>query len=396
MRSAKVIKIDTVLSVLIKIFIVVNLFIPYVVKINYRNCTFILSNLISLFLILILGVRKARNKYPILLIVLVFFYNLICFIYNYEYHNYYIEQFNKSISFILLIMLIIKMDIDYFIRNKIINFLIICINLTVVLSIIYYLSGGEAIVIENRDIIFRSQGYFEENRLTWIYGHKSTYGLMLIMFVSIIYRFRRTFTKKINYYISLSLIFIAILISASVTTIVALFIVSSFYYISNKKINKSYLMKAIIPFLIIAFIILLICVINYIGNRRDLTTLGSRTYIFNAARYNLGLYPNGIGKEFGQLRMSAEILMVENFHNIFLNEMLRFSINVGIIYFIIFVAMALFAIRKNTYLSIGIWISCFIIFNMDYSLRTEQLSIFLFLIYLTTMVRYDEDKLFHR
>lgn len=393
MYKYKGINVNKLLQVNIKLFILTNLFFPYVTKLSYRNTIFILGNVFGIVIILGLMYKKKKcknNNYFLWGIVLI--YNIIMLIYNILYHNYFIEQINKSISFILFILLTNRIDAKFIKSYNILDFLIKCIVGSVSLSIIYYLLGGDAIAIENLGILFRRQGEFEANRLTWLYGHKSTYALILLLYISLILKYKDLFKKERNFILSLGLCIIATILTDSATALILIVIILICNYISKFNIKKNTLLKVIIiPFAIGIGIILLKIAFNEINETRNLSTLGSRTYIFEAAIENLSIYPKGVGKEFGNIVMNATVVNVENFHNVFLNEMFRFSIIVGIVYIIWFIAISAFTIRKSGIFAVGVWGACFTMMNVDYALKTEQLSIFLFLIYFILVFRLEVD-----
>lgn len=396
MLSHKGITYDRIISLLIKLFIVICLFFPFVTKEGKLNDIFILSNFICLLIILLCLFKKNVKQFNRSFLVLygfsIIIYNIVCGIYNFNYHHYFIEQINKDISFFMLIILIMKIDKNFLIRYKIINFLTGCIVVTVLLSIIYFFIGGEAVSIENFHIYFSKQGTFDEKRLTWLFGHKSSYALFLILFLNIFVRYRKFFKQKILYIIAISIIIVTIIISGSFTALTLTFVTILFIILGEYDLKRRY---AITIVLLPVFSLAAYCIYKYIYiyilQNRDITTLGMRTYIYRAAALYLGVYPQGIGKLFGNLLLSYDIMTVDNLHNIFLNEMLRFSIPVGIIYTIIFLIICVYSIIKNKIWAIGIWISCFVLFFMDYSLRTELLSLFIFLIYLLFFVDFSNQ-----
>lgn len=395
MRNHKIKSNDKIVSILMKLFIGVSIIFPLVTKPDIRNTVFILSNLICFILMMACLFRKSViNKHKIfykVFILLIILYNLVFAYYNILYHHYFIEQINKTISFILLLMLIKNID-DHFLRaNKIIEFLIMCIMITSIGSIIYYFWGGDAINIQNFEIALRRQGVFVDKRLTWLFGHKSSYGLMLILFLSIIIRYKDLFKIKIIFLFSIVTIVFTIFLTGSSSTLGLTFILLLFSVISKYKFKRNIILTI---FLVIIGVLVsyftAIYIYDIISESRNITTVGHRTYIYGAAKYYLGMYPHGIGKEFGNLIFTYDIMQIDNFHNVFLNEMLRFSILVGLIYTLIFATISFYSIIKNKTWAIGIWIPCFGLFFMDYALTTDFLSIFFFLIYLLFFIELDK------
>lgn len=392
MNKKGTISLNGVLSFFIKIFIFVNLFFPYVNRIDSKNVTFILSNFISSFIILILVFKNRKNKknkiFLFFLLIMIFIYNILAGKNNYLYNNYFIEQINKTISFIFFMALIYKIDDDFIKKYKIIEFLIYSIVTSVFFSFLFYLIGGDALRFENGGFSIRGDGVYSDRRLTWIFGHKSTYGIMLLLFIALVLKNKSIFKRKKNFYLSLGLLIFTTIITGSATTLILLVFVLSAYCISVydfKRVNM--LILALIPLGLLTFSIIALLVLDKVGETRNLATLGSRSYIFKAAINNLKLYPNGIGKEFGSIWMDAVVIRIENFHNIFLNEMLRFSIPVGVMYTLILIYINIYCCLKKNIFYISVVLSTLILCSIDHSLRTEQLSIYFFIIYIIYMTK---------
>lgn len=394
MNKYKIISFNLILSALLKIFIIINLFFPYVERINPKNVTFILSNTIALLIIILLLFKKrSQNNNNIFLtvyIIILIIYNILFARNNLLYSHYFIEQINKNISFILFFMLFYKRDNDFIKKYRIPEFLIQCIIGTVLLSCVFYLIGGDALRIENGGFSARANGMFSDRRLTWLYGHKSSYALMLLLFMTILLKFKKIFSRKKYFYLSLTLIILTIILTASATAVGLTLIILGMYNVSYNNFKKLTMkVVTIIPFVVIIFAFLASFIMIKISGSRDITTFGNRSYIFKAAKEYLAIYPNGIGKQFGEIWMNASVMQIENFHNIFLNEMLRFSVPVGILFAIIFVYIAAFCIARNGFFIGCVWVACFVIFCIDHSLRTEQLSFFIFLMTIISIYDYD-------
>ncbi|VYU05271.1 hypothetical protein [Clostridium butyricum] len=385
---------DKKISLLIKVFIFINLLCPYVNKISYRNCTLILGNVFIGMAVMLLIVKKniknADNIFVIFLFIILVIYNVLAFINNVQYNNYYIEQINKSISFMFFISILSKIDYEFLKKNNVITFLLKTITLSLVLSIIYhFVIGGDAIRFENYGVDFSRRWTFSDDRLTWVFGHKSTYALMLVLFISIGLKFKDFFKRKKEYIFFIVVNLIVAKLISSATLIILLILIFTTYYIKNYNFKKYKIIALLlIPIVIIFAILAFYCAFNVIGKQRDLSTIGSRTYIYKAAIDNIKYFPNGVGKDFGNIFVNAQVVQVENFHNIFLNEIFRFSIPVGFMYFLLHILVSFRGISINRDIfSLSIICSCFVMFFIDYSLRTEQLSIYLFLIYICIYVK---------
>ena len=385
------IKYESIVSFLIKLSILVSLFFPFEIKKGSYNDIFILNNFVVSLIFIFCNFSKSNKRdknvnsmFLVIYSILILIYNILFFIYNLYYHAYFIEQVNKTISFIYLIVLIKNIDNNFIKKHRIIEFLICSIVLTSILSIISFILGVDAITIKNFNISIRMRGMFGDDRLTWIFGHKSSYGLLLLLFLGIMIKYRNCFKNKVIFFLSVALNSVTIIFTSSSTAIALMVLVIMCAILANYNFKKRYyLIIILLPMFLILFYYVSIFVYQYVSENRDLSNMGMRTYIYQAADYYINLYPNGIGKEFGDFEFSAGGMIVNNLHNIFFNEAIRFSIPVGITYFIIFIWITIYSISKNNKLfSLSIWISCFVLFFMDYALRTDLLSLFIFLVYL--------------
>ena len=71
-----------------------------------------------------------------------------------------------------------------------------------------------------------------------------------------------------------------------------------------------------------------------------------------------------------------------NCHNIFLNEMLRYSIPVGCCYAAFFIVTAIYSlIKKFSFSRLATWLAFFLAVSMDYSVQTPELSMVMFMLY---------------
>src|SRR5699024_2484094 len=104
------------------------------------------------------------------------------------------------------------------------------------------------------------------------------------------------------------------------------------------------------------------CVVAFqkIAAERSVLTLGYRTYIWESAVNLLLKRPEGLGLRFSFKKLHLDALggmtTTNNGHNIFLNEMLRLSIPVGICFIIFFVLIIAYALEKKfSFFTLGIW-----------------------------------------
>ncbi|MGL4109658.1 hypothetical protein [Clostridium sp. LP20] len=283
---------------------------------------------------------------------------------------------------IFYILLIKKIDQEFLQDNNIIGFFIKCVVLTLVLSIIYYLIGRDAVYLVNGEISFTAQGGYTDKRLTWIFGHKSSYSLMILMFTGIVIKYKQEIKRHKSILILLAVVCVLTNSKTALPFIIALV---GYDLICNSK-NKNLIIRMIKVIIIpILFIVGSSIIIKSLAESRDITSLGSRTYIYDAAKLNLSIMPHGIGDKFGEMMFTTQVFPVDNFHNIFLNEMLVFGVGVGVAYFLLFTTIGISNIGTNGLSSLILWTGIFTLFFMDYSLRTDILSLFLFLTYLLSV-----------
>ena len=81
-------------------------------------------------------------------------------------------------------------------------------------------------------------------------------------------------------------------------------------------------------------------------------------------------------------------LMVNNAHNVFLNQILRFSIPVGICFLLLFLGIVVYTLVKGrSFLLTGTWIALLILLNMDYSMMSTQMAPLFLIICLVSRYR---------
>ena len=75
--------------------------------------------------------------------------------------------------------------------------------------------------------------------------------------------------------------------------------------------------------------------------------------------------------------------MVNNAHNVFLNQMLRFSIPVGVCFTLLFLGIVIYTLVKGrSFLLAGAWLALLILLDMDYSMMSLQMGLLFLIIYL--------------
>ena len=120
-------------------------------------------------------------------------------------------------------------------------------------------------------------------------------------------------------------------------------------------------------------------------SERNIMTLGDRVPIWKAVWQIILEYPQGWGMRFGTSMIQTETgLMVNNAHNIFFNQMLRFSIPVGICFTLLFLGIVIYTLAKGrSFLMAGTWLALLILLDMDYSMMSLQMAMVFLIIYLT-------------
>ncbi|MCD2502311.1 hypothetical protein LQE93_11020 [Clostridium sp. NSJ-145] len=270
-----------------------------------------------------------------------------------------------------------KKDLD-----KIMNRVIIIFFISIIISIIFRIIGGDAIKFYNHNMYIRYQGSFSDKRLTYIFNHKSEYGLiLLVFFMYVLYYFKSRYRKVILIGIILTLVLTNSMISIGCATIILVTYIYAQYW---QRCNK-YIKIALTIFSGLAICSIGIIVILLISNVRDLSTLGSRSVIWKYAFNYLIENSKGIGTNFQNITFDVGLdFYVNNFHNVFLNEMLQFSNIVGILYSILIISIVIFSIfnynnKIVSFINTGVVILPLL---FDNSLWTSTLPIYIVIIYM--------------
>jgi len=233
-----------------------------------------------------------------------------------------------------------------------------------------------------------------QEQFAWLYGHKSEYGLMLVLCVAFCVVYRKHFQNIFTYVLSLGVLFMALYISDSYTAMgvsMLIFVGQFLDYLCKTKEWKKLVAMVIIP---LPLIFLVKVFLQRLGDNREISTLGGRTYIWKYfIEYNK-THPNGTLEIFGSTsHYIAEWATVNkwgewgsyanNAHNVFINHMFRFSVLVGNFFITLCIMIVLFSIIKNlSFTTICIWIALFIPMMMDNSLTSIELSYVLVLVFI--------------
>lgn len=338
-----------------------------------------------LFLIVqvLTGKRKyIRNWLPYLgLLVL---YNLLSLYFNYTELQWYWEQINNTVAFLAFFVLVfwdVKLDHG---KQDHIRFLLRCIVISNIASILYYFLGYTKLLIcNNQFVFFELPADFYETRHYWIYSHKSEYALMLVAFIALFVAFREKFRNRYTYAASLAVLLVGLYLTHSWTGIAGVFLIFAGGLLDTID-WKQFSWKKQYTFVTGGMLLTAAGVGYKILSERNIWTLGHRTEIWASVWKVIQKYPQGWGFRFGESAIEvAEGWYVNNAHNVFLNAMLRFSIPVGICFTLLFLSVVIYSVVKSrSFLAVGMWIALLILLNMDYALMSLQMGLLFLIVYL--------------
>lgn len=382
-------------NVFFKHFIVFALFFPFFIS-NIGNAyypDFILVNLFSfLFIITIIITKQIRitrkDFLAFSLGIALILYNLSALYVNHKYLHWYSDQINVSLAFLMFITLLLVKNNNFFDNDRLIRFLIHSIVVSNVIGIFIYMLGYSGVSFLNNQIQFIPVDVsYYERRFNWIYFHKSQYSLMLVLFLALFVVYRRQFRSKWTYMASIGVLFTGLIISHTYTSLLASLFIFAGQFCDFLKQKLSFLkLKHILLSLPVFGAIggIVFLFVSKMARERNIWTLGGRIPIWKESFHILKCHPAGIGTSFGAVSFNIPGLSfdVYNCHNLFLNQMLRFSIPVGLCYTGMFglIIIASF-VRNFSFLTLGIWVALLIPMNMDYSLLTTELPLMLFVLF---------------
>ncbi len=383
-------------TAMLKHVVAVSLFFPYVYSksVNFYYADFILANFFAILaMIFILTSWKLDFKRNGVLIagmgILLIAYNVFATYMNYTYHHWYGEQINTTISFLLFMVLLMVKEPHALIDHTTIRSIIHMMVITNVISICYRLFTGYNSFFIMNDYA-KTVNNFENTieQYSWIYLHKSQYGLILIVCIAFCTVYRKMFRNIFTYLLTLGILFFALYLSNAYTSLVAVILIFVGQFLDYLLKFKWWKQLLIILLLGVPGIIGCIQLYEIIIQNRDLLTIGGRTHIWTVFIDKIINNPNGIiDNNFSithyYYKFSESIkVYTNNCHNVFLNHMFRFSIPVGGIYCSLFIMLFLFYIKRHfSFQSIFIFIAYFITLNMDYSLTSVEITLFLFILF---------------
>lgn len=392
-------------SALIKHVVAVSLFIPYFYSKtgNYYYQDYILANFFAILaMIAILTSWKLDfRKNGILLAgmgILLIAYNVTATYMNYNYHHWYGEQINTTISFLFFMVLLMVKDPHALFDKSMIRSIIHMMVTTNVLAIGYRLITGQNRILFMNNLV-RLDKYTDGMAVqySWLYIHKSQYALLLVLCIAFCVVYRKMFRNIVTYLMALGVLIFALYLSDSYTSIIAaalIFIGQFLDYLWKAKWWKKLITAVMIG---VPGVIGCFKLYEAIGEGRELLTLGNRTLIWKGACNEISSNPNGIldfimGVDTFpyDIYYDGTILYTYNCHNTFLNQMFRYSILVGGIFLSFFILLSVFIIIKTPhFVSIGICGAIAISLCMDYSMLCTEYTLFLLLVFLIFFIKTD-------
>lgn len=380
-------------TAMIKHVIAATLFFPYIYSHNnnvyYQD--FVLPNFFAILaMVFIFTSWKLDFKRNAIFVsglgILLLAYNVCATYMNVKYHHWYGEQINTTISFLFFMVLLMVKDIHALIDTATIKATIHMIVASNVCAICFRLFTGFNRVILINDWLWLEK-YLKSIQMhfAWLYSHKSEYGLLLVLCVAFFATKRKYFRNIFTYALSLSVLFVALYLSDSYTSMgaaILIFVGQFMDYLLTAKWWKKLIAVAVIP---IPIILIIKEALQILSENRNTFTLNGRIYIWNAFLNLIKQYPNGITEIFGTNKYEVKdwgtwSSYATNAHNVFLNHAFRFSVPVGVLFTAICIIIVVFSIKNNfSFTTPCIWVALFIPLMMDNSLSPSILSYVLLL-----------------
>lgn len=320
------------------------------------------------------------------------FYNVLSLYFNHKYLHWYWEQINNTVAFLFMAALLgfqIRLDEG---KHDNILFLMRCIVISNVGSIVYYLLGYTNLLIcNNQFIFFELPSNFYETRHYWIYSHKSEYALMLVAFMALFTAYRKKFKNMLTFLLSMAVLLFCLYLTHSWTGIAGVFLIilgGVLDQVNWKEFRpRKWHFAAAAVFLAAGG-----AVAWEVLSERNIMTLGDRVPIWKAVWQVILDHPEGWGMRFGTSMIQTETgLLVNNAHNVFLNQMLRFSIPVGICFILLFLGLVVYTLVKSrSFLMAGTWLALLLLLDMDYSMMSLQMALLFLIVYLVSIKKKNE------
>lgn len=308
----------------------------YICDTNRYNLLFAMAE-IPLLILLLMNLKKMRVHRNMGYIVLVILYFLTFLYYDIFYLKCYWALCYKVGSFLLLwdfdsceSYAGIRKDSLY---SELTDTILSIFSFTVILSLISNIIGVDAIFLDVNQFHLRSakSGVFLDERLTWVFMHKSSYGLLLVLALALLMKRRNFLFRRLW----ICIYFIAAIRINSMVSIVCMVMVLFAYYIKTKELDKKTMIKLFFAFFV--GLIIAGAVFYVVESKRNVSSLGDRAYIWAIYADSLAKYPHGMGKSFfsDSFWLAAGGRYINNFHNVFFNEMIHYSVPVGIMFIVL-------------------------------------------------------------
>ena len=319
-------------------------------------------------------------------------YNVLSLYFNHKYLHWYWEQINNTVAFLFMAALLgfqIRLDEG---KNDNIRFLMRCIVISNVGSIVYYLLGYTNLLIcNNQFIFFELPSNFYETRHYWIYSHKSEYALMLVAFMALFTAYRKKFKNMLTFLLSMAVLLFCLYLTHSWTGIAGVFLIILGGVLDQ--VNWKEFRPRKWHFAAAAVFLAAVGAVAWeVLSERNIMTLGDRVPIWKAVWQVILDHPEGWGMRFGTSMIQTETgLLVNNAHNVFLNQMLRFSIPVGICFILLFLGLVVYTLVKSrSFLMAGTWLALLLLLDMDYSMMSLQMALLFLIVYLVSIKKKNE------
>lgn len=397
----KVSCLDTASSIVLKILLVVALFCPMSTTMEgnkhpqyYQE--FLLVNAVAVVFVVVYMLStiyqrrwNAENK----IFCIKFLFVMCCYAILYyvmlESIQWKWQGINCMISFGFFLLLMCGKNKEWFEKHHVIEFANRSIILSNLIGIFVYLQGYASVYWYNFKLELKlPQAFYGEKRFEWIYYHKSQYAFMLLLSLAFILVYRKKFINKFTFAFSVVILMICLYISHVNTAIVGGgLILGSFCvdaFIRNFRKIKLWIRLVVIPLFCVGVAGVGVAAYTKIAAERSILTLGSRTFIWNKAVDVLLNRPEGLGLRFSfkKLKLAELMTTTNNGHNIFLNEMLRLSIPVGICFILFFVLIIVYSLEKKfSFFTLGIWGALMMSLMMDYAVMSCGWTLMVFFFY---------------
>ncbi|SHE37228.1 O-antigen ligase family protein [Clostridium fallax] len=376
----------------------------------YQINTPMLATGVFLLVFIIFNIRYLRNyiefwmdrKIGFLIIFIYIVYSMILpFVIN---PDFAFQTFMKILPLILFIFLYpYLMECDYL--DKVLNFIAYIFVIAGILAFIMYALGycGAGLSLHTVVRLVSKQetlNSFGEKRLFWILTHKSRYAAFCIIGIIIIYKDK--LMPNIIKYFGIIINLIDLYLANSMTYLAVFVVMTVLYLIYSKRENIkerfSYIFKNPISKIILAIIVCGIIAlgsfgfVKYLGEKRDVLTIGHRTDIWKATLREIGKHPEGIIKmpddPWIRTEKFQDYVKFTNGHNIFFNEAILNGVAGAILYGIVLIYFLILLGKKKDKIYLFGFIAIILGAMFDNVMDCE----FLYIFYITLALVLSEGK----